>query len=266
MKRVKGPKGNPEPLNFERKKLQNDMIKKTVNLTDHRVIHQFRGTAGNIYIVEDRRKGVTCLVDCGMPSDAENLAASMQNFSPLKRIVCTHFHVDHVSGWICLKNRHTDCKIWFHEAARPFVAGDVRIPFPSFADIQEMLIPCMKEAGYFPGFFDLVNGGLYGTPFKKRFPLDHVIFFANEPSVMPGFKTIPTPGHTPDSVSFFDADSGILICGDLLMVIDGKLIINTFVASKKDQEASINKIKKLEGLKYIFPGHGDCVPFTGDQI
>ncbi|MBW2671227.1 MAG: hypothetical protein JRD87_15390, partial [Deltaproteobacteria bacterium] len=85
MKRVKGPKGNPEPLNFERKKLQNDMIKKTVNLTDHRVIHQFRGTAGNIYIVEDRRKGVTCLVDCGMPSDAENLAASLQNFAPLKR-------------------------------------------------------------------------------------------------------------------------------------------------------------------------------------
>ncbi|MBW2571025.1 MAG: MBL fold metallo-hydrolase [Deltaproteobacteria bacterium] len=244
MKRVKGPKGNPEPLNFERKKLQNDMIKKTVNLTDHRVIHQFRGTAGNIYIVEDRRKGVTCLVDC----------------------VCTHFHVDHVSGWICLKNRHTDCKIWFHEAARSFVAGDARIPLPSFVDIQEILIPCMKEAGYFPGFFDLVNGGLYGTPFKKRFPLDRVTFFSNEPSVLPGFTTIHTPGHRPDSVSFFDADSGILICGDLLMVIDGKLIINTFVASKKDQEASINKIKKLEGLKYIFPGHGDCVPFTVDQI
>ncbi|MBW2668470.1 MAG: MBL fold metallo-hydrolase, partial [Deltaproteobacteria bacterium] len=233
-----------------------------------------------IYIVEDRRKGVTCLVDCGMPSDAENLAASLQNFAPLKRVVCTHFHVDHVSGWICLKNRHTDCKIWFHEAARSFVAGDARIPLPSFVDIQEILIPCMKEAGYFPGFFDLVNGGLYGTPFKKRFPLDRVTFFSNEPSVLPGFTTffsnepsvlpgfttIHTPGHRPDSVSFFDADSGILICGDLLMVIDGKLIINTFVASKKDQEASINKIKKLEGLKYIFPGHGDCVPFTGDQI
>ncbi|MBW2157125.1 MAG: hypothetical protein JRG87_10835 [Deltaproteobacteria bacterium] len=30
------------------------MITKNVNLTDHRVIHQFRGTASNIYIIEDR--------------------------------------------------------------------------------------------------------------------------------------------------------------------------------------------------------------------
>jgi glyoxylase-like metal-dependent hydrolase (beta-lactamase superfamily II) len=242
------------------------MITKTVDLTDHRRIYRFRGTAGNIYIIEDHRKGATYLVDCGMPSDARNLEASLQEFKPLTRIVCTHFHVDHVSGWIRLKNRYTDCKIWFHTAARPFVVGDARISFPSFAHIQEILIPCMKEAGYFPGFFDLVNGGLYGTPFKKGFHLDRIRFFANEPSVVPGFTTIHTPGHTPDSVSFFDSDSGILICGDLLVVIDGKLIRNTFATSKKDQEDSIKKIKKLDGLKYIFPGHGDCVPFTKDQI
>ncbi len=242
------------------------MIMKTVDLTNHRRIHQFRGTAGNIYMIEDRREGATCLVDCGMPWDGQNLIGLLPRFLPLTRIVCTHFHVDHVSGWIRLKNRYRKCEIFFHGAARPFVAGDARIPFPAFADIQEMLIPCMKEAGYFPGVFDLVNGGLYGTPFKKGFPLDRVTFYANEPSVVPGFKTIPTPGHTPDSVSFFDGDSGILICGDLWVVIDGKLISNTFVASKKDQEDSIKKIKKLDGLKYIFPGHGDCVPFTGDQI
>ena len=242
------------------------MIEKTVDLTDHRTIHQFRGAAGNIYIVEDRRKGATYLVDCGMPSDAKNLVTSLQNFAPLKRVVCTHFHVDHVSGWMGLKTRYPECKIWFHGAARPFVSGKERIPFPSFADIQEILIPCMKEAGYFPGFFDLLNGGLFGTPFKKGFPLDRVAFFANEPSVLPGFTTIHTPGHRPDSISFFDADSGILICGDFWVVINGKLIRNTFVFSKKDQEDSIKKIKKLDGLKYIFPGHGACVPFAGDQI
>ncbi len=99
----------------------------------------------------------------------------------------------------------------------------------------------------FSGLFRSVNGGLYGTPFKKGFQLDRIRFFANEPSVVPGFPTIHTPGHTPDSVSFFDGDSGILICGDLLVVIDGKLIRNTFATSKKDQEDSIKKIKKLMG-------------------
>ena len=242
------------------------MIALTQKLACHRMIHQFRGTAGNIYIVEDRRKGATCLVDCGMPSDAQNLEASLQNFPPLKRVVCTHFHVDHTSGWIRLKQRHTDCNIWFHEAARPFVSGKERIPLPSYEDTKEILIPCMKEAGYFPGFFDFFNGGFYGTPLKKGFPMDRVTFFTNDSSVVPGFATIHTPGHRPDAVSFFDADSGILICGDFLVVIDGKLIGNTFVSSKEDQEDSIKKIRKLDGLKYIFPGHGDCVPFAGDQI
>jgi len=62
------------------------MITKNVNLTDHRVIHQFRGTAGNIYIIEDRRKGATCLVDCGMPSDAENLIGSLAEFAKIEFI------------------------------------------------------------------------------------------------------------------------------------------------------------------------------------
>ncbi len=145
------------------------MITKTVDLTDHRRIYRFRGTAGNIYIIEDRRKGATYLVDCGMPSDARNLEASLQEFKPLTRIVCTHFHVDHVSGWIRLKNRYTACKIWFHTAARPFVVGDARISFPSFAHIQEILIPCMKEAGYFPGFSILSMAGCTERPLKKGF-------------------------------------------------------------------------------------------------
>jgi len=45
------------------------------------------------------------------------------------------------------------------------------------------------------------------------------------------------------------------------VVINGKLISNTFVTSKKDQNDSIKKIKSINGLRFIFPGHGECVPF-----
>lgn len=240
------------------------MIAKTVNLTDDRVIHQFRGKAVNIYILEDRFQDATFLVDCGMPSEAKNLVEVLRDFAPLRKIVCTHFHVDHVSGWMGIKEKVKACKIGFHETARPFVVGNKRIPFPSWADYRDIIIPCMKEAGYFPGFIDLFNGGLYGTPLKNGFPLDRVVFFKEEPPVLPGFQTILTPGHRPDAVSFFDPDSGILICGDVMVVINGKLKINTFVENKRDQENSIQKIRKLEGLRYIFPGHGACVPFPRD--
>lgn len=243
-----------------------DRIANTLELTDDRVIHQYRGNAGNIYILIDKCREDAFLIDCGMPSDAKNLIEVLKHFPPLKQIVCTHFHVDHVSGWIRLKKILKDAEIWFHETSRPFVMGDEPIPFPSYVDTKEILIPCMKEAGYFPGPGDIFGGRLYGTPFKKGFPLDRLSFFTTEPPVLPDFETIPTPGHRPDSVSFFDPKSGILICGDVMVVIDGKLKINTFVENRRDQENSIRKIKHLKSLKYIFPGHGDCVPFTREEF
>lgn len=240
------------------------MITHTQNLTGDRTIRQFMGKASNIYIVEDNSQKATFLVDCGMPSDKKSLVKMLRRLPPLKRVVCTHFHVDHISGWTYLKAIFKECEIWFHEKAKPFVMGDQRIPFPSFDDYKEIIIPCMRASGYFPGPGDVFIGGLYGTPFKKGFPLDRVTFFKSKEPVLPGFKTIPTPGHRPDSASFFDPESGILISGDFLVVINGKLISNTFVASKKDQKDSINKIKSLNGIKYIFPGHGVCVPFARD--
>jgi glyoxylase-like metal-dependent hydrolase (beta-lactamase superfamily II) len=240
------------------------MITHTHNLCHNRTIFQFMGKASNVYIIKDDGQKATFLVDCGMSSDKRSLITALEPMPPLKRVVCTHFHVDHVSGWRYLKVIFKECDIRFHEKARPFVMGNRRIPFPGYADVKDMIIPCMKASRYFPRPGDIFMGGLYGTPFKKGFPLDRVIFFKNEDPVLPGFQTLPTPGHRPESTSFFDPESGIFISGDFLVVINGKLTLNTYVSSKKDQEDSISKIKQLNGLKYIFPGHGACVPFTGD--
>ena len=242
------------------------MITKTQNLTHDRVIQQYRGKTSNIYIIEDKRQNATFLIDCGMPSDSKAIIDILHPLQPLKRIVCTHFHVDHVSGWINLRHVFKDCQIWMHEKAKPFVTGKKRIPYPSLADYIAILLPCMKEYGYCPGFKDFINGGLYGTPFKKGFPLDRLIFFSGKEEVLPGFTTIHTPGHRPDSVSFFDPDSGILVTGDFIVVIKDKLVNNTFVASRKDQEDSIIKIKNMPGIKYIYPGHGHCRLFDINEL
>lgn len=242
------------------------MITDTQQLTSDRVIHQFMGKASNFYIIEDNRQRATFLIDCGMPSDTKALFDFLRHLPPLRRIVCTHFHVDHVSGWISLKKVFENCEIWFHEKARPFIMGYERIPCPAFNDFVEMILPCMKESGYFPRPGELFKGALYGTPFKRGFPGDRVKFFANEDQVLPGFATIQTPGHRPESVSFFDQDSGILVSGDFLVVVNGHVIKNTFVASRKDQEDSITKIKSIKGIRFIYPGHGICRPFSVNAL
>ena len=91
----------------------------------------------------------------------------------------------------------------------------------------------MRESGYLPGLGDIFKGGLYGTPFKKGFPEDRVRFFKEGDNVLPGFIAIHTPGHRPDHVAFFDPESGALICGDFLLVINGRIVPNSFLTSRR---------------------------------
>lgn len=242
------------------------MITNSASLTGNRKIHQFRGKISNIYIVEDHNAGATFLIDCGMPSDIQTLIEVLKPLPPLKRIVCTHFHVDHVSGWLSLKKYQNDCEILFHEAARPFVLGHKRISFPSLNDYISIFIPCMRDYRYISAWQDIFKCGLYGTPFKKGFPLERVKFFTSQQTVLPNFKTLHTPGHRPESVSFFDPDSGILATGDFLVVIGGKLLSNTYLSNPKDQQNSISKILRLKALRYIWPGHGFCKPFSVNEL
>jgi len=242
------------------------MIAHTQELKDNRLIKQFRGKTSNIYIIEDYGQKASFLIDCGMPSDVENLLGAVSYELPVKRIVCTHFHVDHVAGWATLKELWKDCSIFFHENARVYITGNKRMPIPAFPDIQSTLIPCMKEYGYFLNLKDLLSGGLYGTPFKKGFPPERTEFYKDREPVIPGFMTIHTPGHRPDSVSFLEPESGVFVSGDFLLVLGGNVLVNKYVSSKKDQDDSVSRIRKLKEIKYLYPGHGVCRPFDPDSL
>ena len=242
------------------------MITHTQNLGGNRAIKQFRGKTSNIYIIEDSGEKASFLIDCGMPSDVENLVGALSPELPVKRIVCTHFHVDHVAGWATLKELWKDCSIFFHENALPYVTGEKRIPVPAFSDIQSTLIPCMKEYGYFLNFKDILSGALYGTPFKKGFPSGRTEYFRENSDVIPGFTSIHTPGHRPDSVSFLEPESGVFVSGDFLLVLGGNVLVNKYVSSKKDQDDSLRRIRKMKEIRYLYPGHGICRPFATESL
>lgn len=242
------------------------MITRTQELPGNRLIKQFWGKTSNIHIIEDYNENTSYLIDCGMPSDAKNIKKAVSDKLPVKRIVCTHFHVDHVSGWGYLKEAWPDCSIFFHESAKPYVEGISRIPVPAPSDIKKTLIPCMKEYGYSLNIKDLFSADLYGTPLRKGFPAGRVEYYRDKEIVLPGFMTIHTPGHRPDSVSFLDPETGILVSGDFILVIGGKIMVNSYVSDGKDQENSVRLIKNMKEIKYIYPGHGVCAPYDPDDL
>jgi glyoxylase-like metal-dependent hydrolase (beta-lactamase superfamily II) len=124
----------------------------------------------------------------------------------------------------------------------------------------------MKEYGYFLNLKDILSGTLYGTPFKKGFPSERTEYFRENSDVIPGFKSIHTPGHRPDSVSFLEPESGVFVSGDFLLVLGGNVLVNKYVSSKKDQDDSVRRISKLKEIRYLYPGHGVCRPFAPDSL
>ena len=111
-----------------------------------------------------------------------------------------------------------------------------------------------------------VLGALFGTPFKRGFPEDHVRFFKDGQEVLPGFLTIHTPGHVPDETSYVEPQSGQFISGDFIIVINNRITANTFLTDKSDQLKSLERIKQLTNIKTICPGHGRCRAFTVNDI
>ena len=243
----------------------NPMIRFKRNLSAGRALYQFWGKTSNCYLLVDFNRNASYLIYCGMPSDASSLLHALKNLPRLKRVVCTHFHVDHISGWVALKKAYPGAEIWFHEKARSFVSGKKSIPFPGPRAFKEILIPCMQEYGYRPNLQDAFQGALFGSPLKKGFPEDRVRYFADKVTVLPGFTTLHTPGHRPDEASFLDPELGIFISGDFIVVLDGKILPNTFVSSPEAQRASLKKIQQYTAVKCICPGHGQVRSFSSQD-
>jgi glyoxylase-like metal-dependent hydrolase (beta-lactamase superfamily II) len=70
-------------------------------------------------------------------------------------------------------------------------------------------------------------------------------------------EVIHTPGHSPDSLSFYWREEKVLICGDLIFD-RGVGRVDTPGGSGVELKRSIEEISKLE-IEYLLPGHGEIL-------
>jgi hydroxyacylglutathione hydrolase len=155
----------------------------------------------NTYLLIGRRP---VLVDCGMPSSGdriwEGVTAAGVDPTDLEMIIVTHGHVDHFGAATELQAR-TGVPVAAHEADLPaYYAGHSdraqRQPIGAFGHLFTLTPPPNEVTT--PLYPDLVLTGEYRLE-------DHGI----------DARIIPTPGHTPGSVSVL-LDQGDLIAGDML--------------------------------------------------
>jgi len=204
------------------------------------------------------------LVDAGMPKSADSIvAAAAARFGSSvkpKGIVLTHGHFDHV-GAILELLQHWNVPVYAHELEFPYLTGRQGYPPPD-ATVEGGLVA--KMSFMFPN--EPVNLGSA----LKPLPSDGTI------PVLPDWRWVHTPGHTPGHISLFRDSDRALIAGDAFVTVKQESVYKVFVQEPEisgppkyfttDWSAARRSVETLAKMdpQVAIAGHGR--PMKGEAL
>jgi endoribonuclease LACTB2 len=166
------------------------------------------------------------IIDPGSPYEEEQaaLAACVDELlvegRNVREIILTHHHPDHVAGTNALKSH---------------LGG--RVPVAAHRLTAEMIADAIQV---------------------DRFIADgDVIELHGEPAI--SLRAMHTPGHTRGHLSFYEAHTGALLCGDNIVGL-GSVLIDPPEGNMRAYLATLARYKTLSPhIKVLFGGHGPAV-------
>ncbi|NOU98853.1 MBL fold metallo-hydrolase [Paenibacillus planticolens] len=179
--------------------------------------------------------GVT-LVDAGVPWMAKSILRLINELGPLKQIVLTHGHGDHVGTLKRILQVHS-VPVFAHRKEIPFVEG--RTPYP----------------GRSKAVAQVAKGVLQPLPEDEDGRL----------SPIGGLTPYFTPGHSPGHVVYYHEKDDVLLTGDLFNSKKGKLFMARFTPDPEEALRSSAIVKQLNP-KRLEVCHGDTVFQPAEQL
>ncbi len=184
---------------------------------------------GRVYLIEDA-DGLT-LIDTALNM---SVAAILQQIGskPLKRILITHGHPDHIGGLPAVK-KAIQAEVIASEVEQPYIEG--KLP--------------LQQA---PGRFQMPAQTMPGTPVDRVVKDGEVISEA-----FGGLQVIFAPGHSPGHLAFWQPEKRVLFTGDTMMHLFGRLRlpIPMFTVDMDENRRSIARLAALQPEVLCF-GHG----------
>ncbi len=179
----------------------------------------------NCYLLIESEKCV--IVDPGDDADYIERVISDEEVTP-HAIILTHGHFDHVLASTELKLAYNIPMLMNSEDL--FLLKNAKKSAEHFTDVKAL--PITK-----------INTDLKG---KRRLDIIGI-----------DFELIPTPGHTPGSISLYIKDDNLLFVGDV--VFEGGYVGRTDFkyANAVDLRKSISELLKLPVETTVYSGHGD---------
>ncbi|MEM7117015.1 MAG: MBL fold metallo-hydrolase [Chloroflexota bacterium] len=159
--------------------------------------------------------------------------------------VATHIHFDHIGAAWEFANR------WAHEIAGSILAN------PTQANTQ--ILPYLEGLAPFdtvpPTWTSAENYHIKPAPPTRLLADGDVIDLGDRQ-----FEVIHTPGHSPDSICLWEAETGVLISADILY--DGTILDELAGSHIPDVLRSHERLAQLP-IRIVHPGHYDS--FSGER-
>ena len=241
------------------------------------MVHPIPGSGlAQTYLITDERDGLM-VVDCGSIGAARAVEdfcthTIKRSLMAIRIIAATHFHIDHIGGIAALLEKCSPkTVVLFHPLVKAYLkAGRPLSPMRHWVT---GLLPTLIAGGFFGirKWADLAFDGPAGVPLPFFQDRQHVSYADRirylEGNRLPrsrigfgGWEVIAAPGHTEESVVFYNEASGELITGDLILARkDGRGYLNRFCWDEGQSQRTFTALAQSIRVRIIFPGHGPVV-------
>lgn len=217
----------------------------------------------NIVFIGNPNSKEFVLVDAGMPDSEDMILAEVENRfgqdAKCKGIVLTHGHFDHIGALKALIGKW-NVPVYAHKLEEPFLTGQTDYPPPN-TEVEGLVA---KMSPFFPRHSIDISDTLQILPEDGSVP------------ILPDWKYIETPGHTPGHISLYRERDGALIAGDAFVTVEQESLYDVLTQKLEihgppayftiDWNAASSSVKKLADLNanVAITGHG--LPLTGQDL
>jgi glyoxylase-like metal-dependent hydrolase (beta-lactamase superfamily II) len=215
----------------------------------------------NCYVIHNG--GGAIVVDAGLPSAAYDLAPALDPLGGrVQAIVATHGHSDHVGGAAGLAAKYQapihlpTVTMGYLEGQRPRTPSAARV-----ARIWPTLVDQPLDGVGARGLLTGARAAGYGTPAGMRWAGPPPAGALTDGAPLPGapeWQILATPGHTDDSVSFWNPATRTLLSGDAVLTARGRAWHTPETVDTPAAQRTRERLQTLP-VAHLLPGHGRAV-------
>jgi hydroxyacylglutathione hydrolase len=229
-------------------------------------VHLIRGGYANTYVIEDGNSLVA--VDVGTASAARKIHQDLSGRSipapALQMVTATHFHIDHVGGISELLQLFPEIRVCFVTVVEDYLKRNKKLALFPLSTWLKGLLPVViagenhlkKTAAALLSDKCAIPLPLLRAHLPSDFKAECILYEGQPMPYLARWKLIRTPGHTPDSICFYNKDEKSLISGDTILNMRGCGELNSFCSDCNAIKKSFKKLSSLK-IRNLYPGHGE---------